>query len=313
MLHNLPRRIGYWLACFAAVLPWPYPAAAVSAEPLLVSVVLSENGGAYSDFSAALRENLLGSNVTFSVQDTSQAPPNSGLVIAVGMKAASIAANSNAPVILNVMIPKAGHKKLLRDVPRRENSSQFSTIYLDQPIERQLSLIAASFPDRNRIGVMFDSPPPDELEQLRQKVSEYGLSLYEQEIASNKPLFEALQNVLQHSNVLLALPDPTVYNSSTLRNILVSTYQAGAPLVGFSASYVRAGAMCAVFSTPAQIASQSGLAIRKFAETGTLPLPQYPKYFEIAVNDRVAQALQIDIQSPEELARRMSGMRKRMP
>lgn len=311
MLHLLLHRVErILLYCVAGLVLLSNPA---FTEPLFVSVILSESGGPYSEFSDALRENLLNSNVTLNVLDTTQPPPISGLVIAVGMKAASIVANSNAHSVLNVMIPKSGHKKLLHDVPKRENSPLYSSIYLDQPVERQLSLIETAFPGRDRVGVLFESTPPDELYQLREKVAEHGLHLYEQEVGTNTSLFEALQNVLKHSDVLLALPVPAVYNSSTLRNILFSTYQAGIPLVGFSSAYVKSGAICAVFSTPAQFASQTGMLVRKFIETGALPPAQYPKFYEIAVNDRVAQSLEISIKSPDELSRRMSAIRKRMP
>lgn len=283
------------------------------AEPLSVTVVQSERSGAYDDFSAALRENLLENNVTLAIQDSTQALPHADLVIAVGMKAATVVASSNAATVLNVMIPKSGHKKLLRDFPKRENSPRFSAIYLDQPVERQLSLIASAFPDRNRIGILFDSLAPEELEQIRQKAAEYGLQLYGQETGEARPLFEALQNVLQHSDVLLAIPAPAVYNSSTLRNILVSTYQTRIPLVGFSSAYVKAGATCAVFSTPAHFAAQAGTATRKLFETGILPSAQYPKFYEVAVNDRVAQSLGIDIRNPDELAKKMATIKRRAP
>jgi len=310
----LLHRAGHLLArCVAGLLLLSNFAGIACAEPLLVNVILSENGSVYSEFYSALRENLRSSNVTLSVTDATQPQPNSGLIIAVGMKAASVVANSNAHAVLNVMIPKSGHKKLLHDVPTRENSSLYSSIYLDQPVERQLSLIETAFPDRDRVGVLFESPIPDELHQLREKVAEHGLRLYEQEVGTNTSMFEALQNVLKHSDVLLALPVPAVYNSATLRNILVSTYQAGIPLVGFSSAYVKSGAICAVFSTPAQFASQTGMLVRKFIETGALPPAQYPKFYEIAVNDRVAQSLEISIKSPEELSRRMSAIKRWMP
>lgn len=283
------------------------------AEPVSISVILSENGGSYSEFSDALRESLRNSNVTFNVLDTTLPPPNTSLIIAVGMKAASIVAGNNAQRVLNVMIPKSGHKKILKDFPKRENSPLFSTIYLDQPVERQLSMIAAAFPERSRVGILFDNPPPDELNTLREKTAEYGLRLYEQEVGAHASVFDAVQKVLSNSELLLALPVPSVYNSSTLRNILVSTYQAEIPLVGFSSAYVKAGAICAVFSTPAQFASQANLAIRKFVETGNLPPAQYPKFYEVAVNDRVAQSLNINMKSPEEILRRMSTIKGRLP
>ncbi len=281
-----------------------------NAEPLQLSIVLSEKEGPYLEFSAALRADLSNSDVKLYITDTTEPLPNAVLVIAVGMKAAHYVAQSKTPKILNVMIPKAGHQNLIREFPAWKNSPLYSTIYLDQPVERQLSLIAAALPDRERIGLLFDSPPPEEVYQLRSVASGYGFKLYEQEIKSDN-MFESLQKVLKHSDILLALPVPAVYNSSTLRNILVSTYQAGIPLVGFSSAYVKAGAICAVFSTPAQFSTQAATAIQIFIATGTLPPSQYPKYFEVEVNDRVASSLAIKIKRSDELVRLMANSRKR--
>lgn len=283
------------------------------AEPFPVSVILSESTGIYKEFADELSANLKNSNVTLSVIDTTQTQPPSKLVIAVGIKAANAAANSNAANILNVMIPKSGHKKLLREFPKRDNSVNYSAIYLDQPIQRQLSLIAAAFPDRRRLGVMFESSNTSDIYQIRQHANDYGLELYDKEVASTSAMFDTLQNVLQNSDVMLALPAPTIYNSATLRNILVSTYQSHTPLVGFSAAYVKAGAMCAVISTPAQIAEQASAAILKFIESGALPAPQHPKLYEISVNDRVAQSMGIAIKTPDELFKIMSAAKRRAP
>lgn len=298
------------LCCVTGFILFSNPA---RAENVSIHVILSETGGSYSEFSDALRENLRNSNVTLNVLDITLPLPNSSLIIAVGMKAASLVASNNSQRVLNVMIPKSGHKKLLKDFPRRENSPLFSSVYLDQPFERQLSLIAAAFPERSRVGILFDNPPPDDLNALREKTAEYGLKLYEQEVGVHASVFDAVQKVLSNSDLLLALPVPSVYNSSTLRNILVSTYQAEIPLVGFSSAYVKAGAICAVFSTPAQFASQTSLTIRKFIETGNLPPAQYPKFYEVAVNDRVALSLKINMKSHEEILRRMSTIKGRLP
>lgn len=283
------------------------------AEPFPVSVILSESTGVYKEFADALSTSLQNNNVTLNVIEVTQPQPPSKLVIAVGIKAANAAAVSNAANILNVMIPKSGHKKLLLEFPKRDNSSRYSTIYLDQPIERQLSLIAAAFPDRRRLGVMFESSNSSDLHQILQYANEYDLELYEKEVTSASAMFETLQVVLQHSDVMLALPAPSIYNSTTLRNILVSTYQSHTPLVGFSAAYVKAGAMCAVITTPEQFANQAGTAILKFIETGTLPAPQHPKHYDISVNDRVAQSMGIAIKTPDELFRKMSATKGRAP
>lgn len=286
----------------------------VHAEPLLVTVVQSENSGAYVEFSAALRESLLNTNVVLTaVNSGQQLPQKSSLIITVGMKAANEVGGSNATAVLNVMIPRSGHKKLLQDFPKRENSHHFSSIYLDQPIDRQLRLVVAAFPDRHSLGVLFAAPASEGIEELKLKSAEYGFSLYASEVSANISLFQEIQELLKHSDVFLSLPSPTIFNSSTLRNILVSTYQAGVPMVGFSSSLVKAGAMCAVFSSPAQIANQASAAILSFGVTGILPAAQYPKFYDVVVNERVAQSMNITIQSAEELKASMDSLRRRAP
>jgi ABC-type uncharacterized transport system substrate-binding protein len=100
---------------------------------------------------------------------------------------------------------------------------------------------------------------------------------------------------------LLALPDSAVYNDSTIRNILLATYHRGIPLIGYSSGYVKAGALCAVYSTPEQIAAQAAQLIFKFKDTHKLPAPQYPQEFEVTVNPQVADSLGLQIKNATAL------------
>lgn len=45
------------------------------AAPSPITLILSENGGAYKDFSDSLSEALQGSNIAITVTDTTQQPP----------------------------------------------------------------------------------------------------------------------------------------------------------------------------------------------------------------------------------------------
>lgn len=286
-----------------------FPVNSPQAAPLAVTVVLSENTGAYLDFSDKLKEELSGKNVALAVIDNLAAPiPAGGIVVSVGMKAAKVVAASNASAVLNVLIPNSGHDKLLRDFPQRAHSKTFSAIFMDQPMERQARLIKAILPGARRVGVMFDSFPPGDLAMLKQRAARHGLSLQEQIIGPDISLYAALQALLQNSEVLLALPDDTVYNSSTIRNILLATYRSGIPLIGFSPGYVKAGALGAVFSTPAQITVQAVSAIRQYGEIRTLPAAQHPQMFEVATNEQVARSLGLNIRSADELRREIGAL-----
>ena len=297
VLRSASRSCTGWAAVFLLLF---YPAIPVRAEPPGVTIVQSEASGAYLEFSDALRDILLGRGITSVVVDPAKPIPDSGLVIGVGMKAATAVAASGTPSVLNVLIPKAGHEKLLRDFPRRADPHTFSAIYLDQPLERQVLLIASILPDKHNVGLLY-STPPEELALLRRRMVAHGLKLHEQTVSQALPLAEALQALLQDSELLLVLPDSAVYNSSTIRNILLAAYRSRVPLVGFSPGYVKAGALCAVSSTPAQIAMQAAALIRQFGETHALPSAQYPQEFEVTVNEQVARSLGLQVKDTSVL------------
>ena len=263
------------------------------AAPLRVQVVLSERGGAYQEFSDALRDALRAQQVIVNVSDGNVAD-DADLIVAVGMKSASASVAANKPV-LNVFVPKAGYDKLAKPA----GGARSSAIYIDQPLERQVSLLVAALPKAGEVGVLYTAPPPG-LSSLRRLLAERNLQLHEQAVGQNS-LFDALEDVLAKSDVLLVLPDIEIYNAGTIRNILLAAYRKQVPLIGISQSYVKAGALCAIYSTPAQIAQQAAEAVGQFAASGKLPPSQYPKEFEVSVNAQVARSLDLPIKDAENL------------
>ena len=263
------------------------------AAPLRVQVVLSERGGAYQEFSDALRDALRAQQVIVNVSD-GNAADDADLIVAVGMKSASASVAANKPV-LNVFVPKAGYDKLAKPA----GGARSSAIYIDQPLERQVSLLVAALPKAGEVGVLYTAPPPG-LSSLRRLPAERNLQLHEQAVGQNS-LFDALEDVLAKSDVLLVLPDIEIYNAGTIRNILLAAYRKQVPLIGISQSYVKAGALCAIYSTPAQIAQQAAEAVGQFAASGKLPPSQYPKEFEVSVNAQVARSLDLPIKDAENL------------
>ncbi|BCK87510.1 hypothetical protein MIZ01_1292 [Sideroxyarcus emersonii] len=264
------------------------------AAPLRVQILLSERGGAYQEFSDALRDALRGQQVIVNVSD-GNAAGDADLIVAVGMKSASAAVSVNKPV-LDVFVPKAGYDKLEKPA----GAVRSSAIYIDQPLERQVSLLVAALPQARDIGVLYSAPPTG-LSSLRRLLADRNLQLHEQAVGPDSTLFDALEIVLEKSDVLLVLPDIEIYNAGTIRNILLASYRKQVPLVGISHSYVKAGALCAIYSTPAQIAQQAAEAIRQFASSGKLPPSQYPKEFEVSVNEQVARSLDLPIKDAENL------------
>jgi ABC-type uncharacterized transport system substrate-binding protein len=81
------------------------------------------------------------------------------------------------------------------------------------------------------------------------------------------------------------------------------------PVIGFSPAYVKAGALVAVHSTPAQLARQVNEILQRLSVNPTLPAPQHPEYFSIAVNAHVARSLEIPLENEEAVATKLRGAR----
>lgn len=108
------------------------------------------------------------------------------------------------------------------------------------------------------------------------------------------------------AEVLLALPDSTVYNPENIRNILLSTYRRKQAVIGFSADMVKVGALASTYSEVEDINAQVAELAAGFAASGRLPPPQFPRYFRTAVNEGVARSLDIEV---SEEARRFARVR----
>jgi ABC-type uncharacterized transport system substrate-binding protein len=203
--------------------------------------------------------------------------------------------------LLVVMVPETGYQKLLTQKSIRESLPTISAIYLNQPWDRQLDFLRAALPERRKIGLLYTPDTRIDIENLRKKIAARGGSLIARPVQSADSLFSALESVLVNSTVLLAIPDNEIYSSSNFRNILLTSYRHNVPLVGISKAYVNSGALCAIFTTPEQLADQAGETVVLFARDGKLPAPQYPAAFAIEVNQRVAQSLGIELPTQDEM------------
>jgi len=286
-----------WLVL--STLLWIAPLAC-AADDARVVLVLSEGNALYQNFATTFKQNLpvnIQLEILPRAENFTEANTND-LIVSVGVKAADWVAVKTSKPLLAAMIPSNKYAELLKNPSRTKN---ISAIYLDQPLLRQANFLRVALPARSKIGLLYSPQTPLNIDEFRQLLAKRNASLIAQSSVFPKPLFEDLDAVLSRSEVLLAVPDNSIYNSNTIRNILLSSYRRSVPLVGFSQAYVNAGALCAIFSTPEQLAIQTRAAVVSFLQTRKLNEAAFPTYYSIAVNQEVARTLGISIESPEVL------------
>lgn len=288
----------------------------VAAAPHRVVIVTSSADGVYAEAATTLRTLIETSMPTLEVETrgwenaTAATFADSRIVVTVGTQAARVVAHLGiTQPLLHILLPASTYEKL----PPARTGAAVSAIYLDQPPERQLALIRLALPDWKRIALLTSPGGDRALRRLAELAREKQIEVREATIAADRDLYPALQQVLTEPAVLLATPDPQIFNSYTVQNVLLTAYRHRSPVVGFSSSYVRAGALFALYSTPAQIAGQAADAVFRVARGESLPPPRAPRQFEVAVNANVARSLGIMLESGERLTAELQRMEGNTP
>jgi ABC-type uncharacterized transport system substrate-binding protein len=274
-----------------------------------ITIVLSAPSQTNLDFVDSFKEELIATknhNLKVKVIDLQETEKlivaeNSELVIALGVKALTAASKlKHTTPVIGVFTPLPTFNALLESSGR--DLGIFSAIVLDQPYSRQISLIKTVLPEIKTLGILLGSTSSRYAEHLRDEGEKNSLNVSLETINDESELIPKLQKVLESNDALLAIPDPSIYNRETAQPILLTSYRHQKPVFGYSQSYVRAGALAAVYSNTKHLAKQAAeIAIKTQQAPGLLPPPQTPKYFSVLVNHQVARSLNISVMNDEDI------------
>ncbi len=181
-------------------------------------------------------------------------------------------------------------------------------IVLDQPTGRYLDLIRIALPQHRRIGLLLGRAAHGPTVALERGAAERGLALNVVRIQGELSIVPQLEQLLSRSEVLLALPDAEVHHRGSVQPLLLTTYRANVPVVAYSEAYVRAGALLALYSTPAQMAQQAAAVAQQLVQGRSVRKIQEPEDFSVSVNDLVARSLGLVIPSAETLRARLQAL-----
>ncbi len=235
-------------------------------------------------------------------------------IVTIGTRALleALREHPEAPV-LALMIPSQTFRELVDDY-RQPDSPPVAGVFLDQPVERQLALARLLLPEMDTIGFLHSPASRIGAQSVREAAARTGLETMDLAVEDEHEIVAAMESLLAVSDALLALPDPQVFNPRTIKPILLTAIRARKPVVGgFSRSYVRAGVMAGVYSTPAQIGRQGAELLDAIDHGLAADTCQYPAYFEVDVNHRVADALGLPVPPESRLRGRLDEREETLP
>ena len=268
-----------------------------------VLIFAPEQKVASQEFVDALLGALERTAPALAVKQVQSLPEGTGdastLIVAVGSQAFQTGLQqAKSSRVIAVLVPRSGYEKILQSFSGRQSSA----VFLDQTEERQLALISLLPGPPGNVGVIRASSDAPAVRRLRASAQKFRLKLTEASVTAEHDLAQAVQSLIGESDVILATPDPAVFNPQTIQSILLSSYRARIPLIGFSPAYTKAGALLSVHSSVRQLADQTAEMVRQTMLGNGLPSPQSPQNFEVSINRQVARSMGIELPTEGVLA-----------
>ncbi len=276
----------------------------VSAAPRVL-VVTQAFEGPHAETLGALRHALANSLPVAEIDVHLASDPNlhhasaASIIVTIGSEAAAIAAASpkhtDTP-ILHALLPASAVPP-----PTTADRTRTTAIVLDQPAARLVALLRLALPQARIVALIAGPDSRLAVERVQVAAHNAGLKVRQSYIDNNDALFPALKHVLVEPAVLVTIPDAVVFNRYTVQNILLTTFRRRSPVLGFSAAYVKAGALLGLYSTPTQVGEDAADAVLDLIAGRPRPAISAPQRFEVGVNSTVARAMGIELPSAESL------------
>lgn len=275
---------------------------AIQAAPPDILVITSSDADLYTRFTDAFEAEYAAISGTpearidtVLLDEKGQLPapvsPDITMIVSVGAKTAhAVAALELKIPVLYTLIPESTYRSLL---PTTVSCARHSAIFIDQPVVRQTRLAETVFPQAKSYGALLGPTSTRHRDTLEALAARSDWQLVIQEVtAASEPEWQT-NELVDESDLIIAISDPHALNRNNAKWLLYSAYQRHNPVIGFSRAYVKAGAAAAVYSMPEQIGKQTAefLERLKQGEHSCLPAPEFPEYFKVTVNADVVHSL----------------------
>jgi len=271
-------------------------------------LIVSQESGLYQEFIAGFNGYYKGESVDVEHSDfLSRQPGDLGkysTIVVAGVSAAEKLAgvDVDGAQVIYTMMPLSSYR-WLRDNTLLSGTGRHKVLYIDQPVHRFVSLAKEAFPHIKSLGFLHGDVSAVYVDELKNELAAEQIELVDGRLIPRKKGSGDLKSIFAKSDALLLLPDPHLYNRRSVQKVLLASFRYKRPLISYSESFVKAGALLGLFSTPRDIGMDTAdLAMcrdekcRNVASTGF-----YPKHFSVLVNSAVARQLGIKIKSSEEL------------
>lgn len=269
-----------------------------------VLMILSKDGESYRAVAHALKANLQGKNAALwhfeqkiaATWTDEKVDVRVDYIVAIGTTATQVAlAKKPAQFVLSVFIPESAFSAAVDG--QKQPLTRISAIYLDQPMFRLIKLGKKLLPNAKQVGFLISDAQQIKEAEILEMSAKYKLNASIVNVTDSPLLDDTILDLVTRSDFIIALPDPVVNVPRRVKKMLHYSKEKQVPIIGFSKSFVYAGALASVFSTPESIGRQAAERVERHIN-GKAPWPitnEYPIYFDIAINKETEKLMGVDI------------------
>lgn len=179
---------------------------------------------------------------------------------------------------------------------------QLTLLWNDPSPARQLRLIRQLLPRARRVGLLYSADSRFLVRETRQQAAALGLAVnarYWPDTGDSRPL----NRLLDDSDVLLGIDDPALFNSRTIKGVLLASYSRKHPVIGPTAAFIRAGSLSSSYSDQQDWLNTLDRLLS--LPPSQWPREAYPPDFKVLSNSQVGRSLGIDVGDDRDQALRL--------
>jgi ABC-type uncharacterized transport system substrate-binding protein len=212
------------------------------------------------------------------------------LAIAVGIDAVRSVSAVNGRIPLVATMTFRGDVEALR----LQNGNEIRTagaVWLDLSVPAVAAGLRSVFPQAAKLGVVHDLSLPHSVEAEQANALPSGVSVKTVPCGSASELISSIRALRGQVEFLICLPDSRLYNKTTVEPLILASIEHKVPLVGFSASFARAGAAVGIYPDFAEVGRQTAMLCERVLAPSAGAHDEFPRRTSIAVNERVLHLL----------------------
>ena len=172
-------------------------------------------------------------------------------------------------------------------------------LYADVPLVVILERLRELFPKKSRVGLIHRPSWPVPDAATRDRIRQMGYELRMVECKGPDKLLAAFSSLKGTVDFVIAEPDTELYNSATVKPLVLASLDSRLPIVGFSASFVRAGALLGVYPDFFEAGRQTGEMMSQFMLGKNSGAEENVRKVKVAVNQQVVRLIGMEPERQE--------------